>query len=120
MVVGTMSRFWQFCVFKKLQKCIVPSSHCAEVHYILHKYSVVYVVSGRCFRFAIHCATPISEVMRLESAEVGEKSHQNLQIFAPQNVADRDRALSDLRYKITPHSDIVALVPRGAFFGLED
>jgi len=32
-----------------------------------------------------------------------------------------DRALSDLRYKITPHSDILQLRSYGAaFFGLED
>jgi len=38
---------------------------------------------------------------------------QNLQIFAPQNVGDTDRAPSDLHYKISPHSDILAKVPRG-------
>ena len=38
---------------------------------------------------------------------------QNLQIFAAENVGDTERAASDLRYKITPHSDILAKVPRG-------
>jgi len=52
--------------------------------------------------------------MRLENAEIGEKSGQNLQIFALQNVGDTDRAPSDLRYKITPHSDILTKVPRGS------
>jgi len=35
---------------------------------------------------------------------------QSLQIFAPQNVGDTERAMSDLCYKITPHSDILAKV----------
>jgi len=39
---------------------------------------------------------------------------QNLQIFAPpQIVGNIDRAPSDLRYKITSHSDILAKVSRG-------
>ena len=40
--------FGNFATSKKLQKCIVPSSHCAKIHYIFHKYSIMYVVSG-CF-----------------------------------------------------------------------
>jgi len=45
---------------------------------------------------------------------------QNLQIFARQTAEDTDRASSDLRYKITPHSDILAKVPRAVLFSLED
>jgi len=58
-----------------------------------------------------------SEVIRLEIARVGKKIaklwSKNLQVFAPQNVEDTDRAPFDLRYKITPHYDILAKVPRG-------
>ena len=75
---------------------------------------LMYVVSGRCFRFAISLC--YSEVITLESAEVGENSPtvgHNLQIFAFENVGDTDGAPSDLRYKITSHSDILAKVPRG-------
>ena len=38
---------------------------------------------------------------------------RHLPIFAPQNVWDTDRAASDLRYKITPHCEILAKVPQG-------
>jgi len=56
-----------------------------------------------------------------KSRNVGKKLGQNVQMFSPQNVGDShtDRP-SDLRYKITPHSDILAKVLRAAFFGLED
>jgi len=50
------------------------------------------------------------EVMRLESAEVGEKSPKNLKVYTSQNVGDTDSAPSELRYKIMPHSDILAKV----------
>jgi len=39
---------------------------------------------------------------------------QNLQIFAPWNVGDTDRAPSDMRYKIAPHFDILAKVAQRA------
>jgi len=45
---------------------------------------------------------------------------QNLLIFAPQNVGNKDKDLSDLHSKITPHSVILAKVHCAAFFGLKD
>jgi len=65
---GQNVSFGNFVTSKKLQKCIVPSSHRGKVHYILHKYSVMYVVSGPLFQI---CDTLCySKVIMLESAEV--------------------------------------------------
>jgi len=74
-------RHWR----RKVQKCIVPSSHCACALYlaqILHN-----VCSFRPI-FKICDILCYSEVTRLESTEVGEKLGQNLHIFAPPNVRD--------------------------------
>ena len=69
-------------------------------------------VVGRIFVLVVRFAASFSNY-------TSSKSHcrptvgQNLQIFAAQNVQDTDSATSDLRYEITPHSDILAKVPRG-------
>ena len=61
-----------------------------------------------------------SEVIRLESAEVGEKSPHNLQIFATQNVGNTDRAPLICVVKLH-HIPTSWQRYRGtAFFGLED
>jgi len=81
----------------------------------------MYVVSGRCFRFAISLC--YSEVIRLESAEVGENSPtvgQNLQIFAFENVGDTDGAPLICVIKLH-HIPTSWQRSRGAaFFGLGD
>jgi len=82
---------------------------------ILHiRYSLMYVVSGRCFRFATSCAIP-NWPIRLESAEVGEKSPQNLQIFRRSKCRGSTRP--PLVCTTFRTSDILAKVPPG---GLED
>ena len=70
----------------------------------------MHVVSGRCFRSAIYCA--ISKLYGLNCPS-RRKIAEKFADFRPSKCGDTDRAPSDLRYIITPHSDILAIVPRG-------
>ena len=103
-----MLGFWQFCDFQKLTKVHRSQQNCAAWSTYLEK-----IFHSVCdFRPLFHICDILcySEAIRLENAKVGKESGQNLQIFALQNVADIDRPPCDLRYKITPHSHILAKV----------
>jgi len=54
---------------------------------------------------------PFTRVQSRTIAQLRGKIY--LPIFAPQNVGIQIEPPSDLRYKITPHSDILAKVPQG-------
>jgi len=114
--VGKMSRFWQFCDFQEIAKVHRSQKPLRRVHYILHKYSVMYVYSFRpLFQICDSLTVCYSEVIRLESGEVREKSSPNCGAkfadFRLSKCGDTDRAAFGLRYKLTPHSDILAKGP---------
>jgi len=108
-IVGKMSRFCQFCDFQEIVK--VHRSQHSLCWGPLYLAQIFHNVCSFRLLFQICIVLCYSKVIRLESAKVSEKSRQNLHIFAPQNVGDTDRALSDLCYKITLHSDFLAKVP---------
>ena len=89
-IVGKMSQFWQFSNFQEVAKV-----HHSSQPLLQGLLCLAHIFCNVCsFRplFQILDILCYSKVIRLESAEVCKKSHQNLQIFAPQNVGDTDRA----------------------------
>jgi len=108
--VDQIARISLWCNLGTKKWCAVLSNYKANVHKTSQLWLERNVVSCTCFSFSISSLVfKLLEFKVTPSPNCGE----NLQIFAPKNLGDTDRSPSDLRYKITLHSNILAKVPRG-------